>query len=57
MLKNVFKEVFKKISKIKINKNVVEYQNKTQIKANNNIDKITWVTDKEKRMYRKTWVK
>ena len=57
MLKNVFKEAFKKISKIKINKNVVEYQNKTQIKANNNIDKITWVTDKEKRMYRKTWVK
>ena len=57
MLKNVFKELFKKISKIKINKNVVEYQNKTQIKANNNIDKITWVTDKEKRMYRKTWVK
>ena len=57
MLKNVFKEVFKKISKIKINKNVVEYQNKTQIKANNNIDKIKWVTDKEKRMYRKTWVK
>ena len=57
MSKNIFKEVLKKVSKIKINKNVVGFQNKVLTKVNNNVEKISWSTDKEKRMYRKTWVK
>ena len=56
MSKQIFREVLKKASKIKINRNVVEFQNKTSLKINNNDKNISWTTDKEKRKYRRSWV-
>ena len=56
MSKQIFREVLKKASKIKINRNVVEFQNKTSLKINNNDKNISWATDKEKRKYRTSWI-
>ena len=55
MSKTIFREVLKKASKVKINRTVVEFQNKTPPKINNNEKNISWATDKEKRKYRTNW--
>ena len=56
MSTKIFREILKKASKVKINRNVVEFQNKTSTKINNNEKNISWATDKEKRKYRASWI-